>query len=109
MFESIFSKHTLVLASYTTDELLDVAERKFPDRLSVIDKTLARMPNELIYTPHEIEEGLFEIRDPDDYPILYTAVKEDVDILISNGNDFLAVEIDKPEILTSAQYLGKYK
>jgi predicted nucleic acid-binding protein len=67
------------------------------------------MPYELSYTPKEIPPDLFEIRDPDDYPLLYTAIIEDVDVLVSNDNDLLAVDIDKPEILTAAEYLGKYK
>jgi putative PIN family toxin of toxin-antitoxin system len=108
MFDVIFTEHTLVISSYVIDELIDVAERKFPDRLPVIDKSLERMPYELVYTPQKMEEGLFEIRDPDDYPILYTAIKENVDVLISNDNDLLAVDIESPEILTSAEFLDKY-
>ncbi|MDR0850981.1 MAG: putative toxin-antitoxin system toxin component, PIN family, partial [Clostridiales Family XIII bacterium] len=104
MFECIFAKHTLVIASYTADELLDVAERKFPERISVIDRVLEQMPYELVYTSHEIEPGLFEIRDPDDYPVLYTAIKEDVDILISNDRDLLSVEIEAPEIISAHDF-----
>jgi putative PIN family toxin of toxin-antitoxin system len=108
MFGIIFTKYKLIISSYVKDELIDVAERKFPDRLPVINKLLERMPYELVYTPQKMEEKLFEIRDPDDYPILYTAIKESVDVLISNDNDLLAVDIECPEILTSAEFLGKY-
>lgn len=35
---------------------------------------------ELVYTPHHMSGGLFEIRDRNDYPVLYTAIIENADI-----------------------------
>ncbi len=56
----------------------------------------------------EMKQNLFQIRDESDYPILYTAILEDVDILITGDKDFLDIEIERPEILTPAQFLEKY-
>jgi len=48
------------------------------------------------------------MRDEYDYPILSTAILEDVDILITGDKDFAVVDIDRPEILTPSQFLRKY-
>jgi predicted nucleic acid-binding protein len=55
-----------------------------------------------------MKNDLFKIRDEKDYPILYTAIIEDVDILITGDKDFLNIDVEKPEILTPAQFLEKY-
>ena len=47
-------------------------------------KFLSGLSFELVYSSEEIEgEKLFEIRDDNDYIILYTAIIEDIDILIT--------------------------
>ena len=51
---------------------------------------------------------LFNIRDTKDYPVLYTAIVEDVDILVTGDKDFADVEIEKPKILTPADFMEKY-
>lgn len=48
------------------------------------------------------------MRDVYDYPILATAILEDVDVLISGDKDFAAVDTDRPEILTPTEFLSKY-
>ena len=44
------------------------------------------------------------IRDELDLPILASAIMEDVDVLISRDKDFLAVETERPEILTPEDF-----
>ena len=44
-----------------------------------------------------------------DYPVLYTAIHEDVDILISGDKDFAEIYLERPEILTPAQFMEKYE
>ncbi len=63
------------------------------------------MSYEYIYTPNDLEEGLFDIRDIKDYPVLYTAIIEDVDILITGDKDFKDIDIEKPEIMTPTEFL----
>jgi predicted nucleic acid-binding protein len=43
-----------------------------------------------------------------DYPVLYSAIVEDVDILITGDKDFSDVDVEKPEILTPQKFLEKY-
>lgn len=108
MMECIFMEHQLVLSSYIVEELKDVVRRKFPDKVGVVDALLAKMNYEYVYTPDILDETLFEIRDVKDYPVLYTAVLEDVDILVTGDNDFSDVDVDKPEILTPAEFVERY-
>ena len=104
----ITAKHTLVISSFVIEELRAVVERKFPGKMDVIDLLLHQMSFELVYTPQNIEEGLFDIRDPKDYPVLYTAMTNGVDVLITGDKDFAEVEVDMPEILTPSAYMEKY-
>jgi len=106
--EYIFTEHQLVLSSYIVEELKDVTRRKFAGKSNAIDILLAKMDYEYVYTPDTLDETLFKIRDVKDYPVLYTAILEDVDILITGNNDFSDVDIEKPEILTPAEFMERY-
>ena len=100
--------HHLVLSSYIINELLDVTKRKFPEKIKDVDLFLTRLPYELVYTPREQNHDFFNIRDVDDFPVLYSAIIEDVDLLITGDDDFSNVEIDKPVIITPSEFLEKY-
>ena len=108
MMRFIFEEHRLVLSSFAVEELTYVVKRKFPGKLKAVDDLLTTMSFELAYTPQELEPGLFEIRDAKDYPILYTAIREDVDVLITGDKDFSDVDVERPEILTPAQFIDRY-
>jgi putative PIN family toxin of toxin-antitoxin system len=108
LIEHITRKHTLILSSFVVDELVAVAEKKFPSRKDTIDRFLSRLAYELVYTPHKMQGGLFDIRDRDDYPVLYTAIVENVDVLITGDKDFADVSVEKPEILTPSAFIAMY-
>ena len=77
-------KHTIVLCSH------------------IVDDFLTQLPYELVYTPTFLEEDKFPaMRDVYDYPIIVTAILEDVDVLISGDKDFAVVDIDHPEIINA--------
>ena len=107
MMERIFTEHELVLSSFIINELKDVVRRKFPTKEKVVDHLLLKMSYDLVYTPDEMDETLFRIRDKKDYPVLYTAIIEDVDVLITGDKDFADIEIEKPDILTPADFIEK--
>ena len=107
IFNEIAMNHKLVICSYVIDELHETTAEKFPDKIAVVEKMLSKMRYELVYTPKIIDDSLFEIRDLKDYPILYTAIVEDVDILISGDGDFFdekLAEIEKPLILRPREF-----
>ena len=101
-------EHQLVLSSYVVQELKDVVRRKFASKVGVVDTLLAKMNYEYVYTPDMLDATLFVIRDVKDYPVLYTAILEDVDILVTGDSDFEDVDVEKPEILTPAEFVERY-
>ena len=105
MMNRIFTQHQLVLSSYVVDELKSVVRRKFPKKELAIEKLLMMMSFEYVYTPTEIESGLFNIRDVKDYPVLYTAIIEDIDILVTGDKDFADIVIEKPRIMTPTEFM----
>ena len=108
LIAAILKDHRLVLPSYVIEELKAVVQRKFEGRSADLDHFLTVLPFEYVYTPDEMDEGLFEIRDEMDYPVLYSAIVEDVDILITGDKDFADIDIEKPEILTPNEFVSKY-
>lgn len=108
MMECIFTEHQLVLSSYIVEELKDVVRRKFPNKVGIVDTLLTKMNYEYVYTPDIWDETQFDIRDMKDYPVLYTAILEDVDILVTGDSDFSDVGVDKPEILTPTEFVERY-
>ena len=108
MMEHIFQKHNLVLSSFVVEEFKGVMARKFPTEVKNVDRFLSRVSYELVYTPDEIDQSIFRIRDTHDYPVLYTAIIDDVDVLITGDKNFASVEIDRPEVLTPANFIKMY-
>ena len=108
MMECIFVEHQLVLSSYVVEELKDVIRKKFSDKIGIVDTLLSEMNYEYVYTPEILDETLFKIRDMKDYPVLYTAVLEDVDVFITGDKDFGDVGIEKPMILTPGEFWERY-
>ena len=108
IMEYIFTEHELVLSSYVVDELKRAVRRKFPQKEADIERLLFLMSFEYVYTPDEIDRKLFVIRDVKDYPVLYTAIIEDVDVLITGDKDFTDIVLEKPEIVTPTEFVERY-
>ena len=102
LFAHITEHHTLVLSTFV------ISERKFPERLQFIDRFLSELSYELVYTPDNMDYSLFQIRDINDYPVLYSAIISNVDILITGDLDFKNVDIEHPEIMTPREYIECY-
>ena len=101
-------EHKIVIASYCIEELNELIRTKFNVNPKELNEFLVTFPFDLVYSPNDVEEKIFEIRDEEDYIILYTAIIEDVDIFITGDKDFNDVDIDKPEIMTVKEFLEKY-
>lgn len=102
-------KHQIIVCSYAINELKVVINRKFPLKKNRIDEFFQSFPYIMVYTPEFIDTSKYpNIRDKFDLPILVSAISEDVDVLITGDKDFQDIEIEKPEILTPAQFLANY-
>ncbi len=109
LVEALTIQHTIVLPSYVIDELKRTIKRKFPGKYQMLDAFLLELPYEYTYTAEKIDINKYPyIRDKKDLPVLVSAIAEDVNILITGDNDFVDIDIEKPEILTPAQFIAKY-
>ena len=43
-----------------------------------------------------------------DYPVLYTAIIEEVDLLVTGDKDFSDIDIEKPEIMSPTQFMERF-
>lgn len=101
-------EHEIVICSYTIEELKELIDTKFKVTQKDLDEFLKDFPFILVYSPTTVENKLFEIRDKDDYIILHTAIIEDVDVFLTGDKDFNDIDIDKPEIMNTTEFLEKY-
>ena len=109
LIKLITQDNSIVLCSYVLNELSDVVQRKFPDKQRNVEIFLQKLPYTLVRTPElNLIEMDISIRDDADYPVLMSAILCDVDILITGDHDFKDISIEKPEILTPAEFLKRY-
>ena len=108
VIDYIVLNHELVISTYVINELCDVVERKFPQMAAELDEFLTTLSFTPAYTPKHSRPGLFEIRDECDYPVLYTAIIESIDVFITGDKDFDDVEIEKPAIMNVAKFTDEY-
>lgn len=60
---------------------------------------------EFVYTPDSIPGNGLKMRDENDIPILYTAKREHVDIILTDDKDFTSLNLDSPKILSPSEFL----
>lgn len=103
----IIEKHRLIICSYSITEVSKVLDRKFPNHVGKWDKFLASLEFELAYTPTDIKSYYVpSIRDPQDIPILVSAMVAQPDIFITGDRDFYTSEIREYfAIYTPAEFL----
>jgi len=102
--QDVCDNHELILCDYIITECYDVVERKFPQHMPVLNKLLTTLSYSLVVAPRSISSN---IADPKDTPILNAAILENIDVIISGDNHFLELDIERPNVLTPAQFLNK--
>ena len=95
----------LILCDHIIYECYDVAKKRFPQKLSVLDEIFAKLRYELVPAPRM---GEIEMRDIKDQPILNAAVTYDIDIIVTGDNHFLELEIERPKIMTPARFMEQH-
>jgi putative PIN family toxin of toxin-antitoxin system len=99
---NVCENHELMLCDHIVAECYDVMGRKFPQHTPVLDKLLTSLGYSLVVAPRD---GSAVIADPKDAPILNAAIMENVDVIISGDSHFLSLDMERPKVLTPAQYL----
>lgn len=103
------TRHRIILCDYVIQELRLITERKFPQKMGALNQFFLELPFDLVYTPGKIDPDSYpSIRDSKDYPILATAILENIDVFLTGDKDFLVLDISSPEILNMNEFLEKY-
>ena len=109
MIDILAADHNIVLSSYVLNELKGVIREKFSSKAAGLDLFLNCLPFKLVYTPDIIDENQFPpVRDSGDLPVLVSAIMEDVDILLTGDKDFASLDLERPKILTPAQFVVRF-
>jgi putative PIN family toxin of toxin-antitoxin system len=110
LIDALTRRHNVVLCSYSLEELYRVTRKKIPAKLTAIEVFLQKFPYRLVHTPEiDLIEDDFHLRDRADYPILLSAIAADADVLITGDHDFDDVALDRPEIMTPAEFMRAYQ
>ncbi len=109
-FKAVTAPNIGIVCDYSIDEMRRVYNKKFPQKIHVMEAFLSLMllSAEIITTPSDEEsvEDEVVIRDINDRPILHAAVKSDTDVLISGDRDFLESGLKYPRIVSPADFLS---
>ena len=101
-----YPNHGLI-CEQNVDEMKRIFNKKFPERLSALDKflSLALLTLELvpIHTDENVSEAM--ISDVNDRPILRAAIEAKADILLTGDKDFLESGLKNPAIMTPTDFL----
>lgn len=92
------------------DELKRIFAKKFPTKLTSLDRflSMALLSLELVHIPTEISGIENKIRDINDRPILRAAIQAQADIILTGDKDFLESGITHPMSLTPTTFLEYY-
>jgi len=105
----VIAEHELCIATYTIEEVKRIINEKFGDVEVDISEFFEDFPYTLIETPFDSDSPLVNIRDASDYPVIYTAITGQVDVLLTGDKDFFDLKIDRPEIMQPLDFLDRYK
>ena len=96
-----------LICEQNVDEMKRIFNKKFPTKLSALDKflSMALLTLELIPVAELEAQEESQIRDVNDRPILRAAIWAMADILLTGDRDFLEAGLNKPQIMTPAVFL----
>lgn len=96
-----------IICDQNIEELWRIFNRKFPTKISMLEKFLAYSLSviEVATTPEMEEDAEKLIRDVKDRPILRAALNAKADVLLTGDKDFLESGVTDPKIMTAAEFL----
>lgn len=98
-----------IVCTQNIDELRRIFNRKFPGKVSAMERFLAiAIPSiEIIQIPEEPVAEEHFIRDVNDREIMRAAVAAKVDVVLTGDKDFLESGIEQPKIMTAAEFIAE--
>lgn len=102
-----YPNHGLI-CEQNVDEMKRIFNKKFPNRLMALDRFLsvALLTMELVPIPTDEDIAELQIRDVKDRPILRVAIEAGADVLLTSDKDFLESGLEKPVIMTPAEFVA---
>ena len=102
-----YPNHGLI-CEQNVDEMKRVFNKKFPNRLAALDRFLsvALLTMELVPIPTDEDIAELKIREVKDSPILRAAMEAGADVLLTGDKDFLESGLERPAIMTPAEFVG---
>ena len=99
-----------MICEQNVDEMKRIFNKKFPNKITSLDKFLSVALITLEMVPIPATETMAEIaiRDIKDRPILRAAIKANADLLLTGDKDFLESGIKNPIIVTPTEFLQQY-
>lgn len=105
VLNDVCENHELILCDHIIGECYEVAKRRFPREIDVLDDLFAKLRYELVSAPRI---GKIQIRDAKDQPILNAAIAYGVEILITGDKHFLELDMEVLRIITPSAYKEQY-
>ena len=101
-----YPNHGLV-CEQNIDEMRRIFNRKFPKKISALERflSLSLMTLEIVPTPLEGHSSEEQIRDVKDRPILRAAIHANADVLLTGDKDFLESGVTNPKIMTATDFV----
>ena len=106
--KAVSSPNRGVICTQNVDELRRIFNRKFPQKIEVMEKflSLALQSIELIQVPDKKVPQEENVRDISDRTIMRAAVAARVDVILTGDKDFLESGIVEPKIMNAAAFLA---
>jgi putative PIN family toxin of toxin-antitoxin system len=101
----VYQNHELVLCNRIISEIHEVARRRFPQKVAVMDDLFATLRYDLV--PETITVNV-QMTDIKDQPILNAAINANVDLLITGDQHFLSLKPKIITVVTPSEYKNRY-
>lgn len=105
--KAISSPNRGIVCYKNITEMIAVFERKFPHRISTLNKFVALLKDsmEIVEVPEGFGENEGAIRDADDRPIFRAAIAANAEVILTGDNDFLESGIQHPRAVKPSDFI----
>ncbi|MCL2025096.1 MAG: putative toxin-antitoxin system toxin component, PIN family [Coriobacteriia bacterium] len=102
----VAEEHELILCDYIVSEVEEKIAQKRPDLVSAVkvlfESMLYRCVPSTTFSGHVIS-------DPKDQPILNASLKGDVDVMVTGDKHFKKLNLERPQVMSPAEFLDTFR
>ena len=109
---AVEKNHELITSEYVLDEVNEVLKNKFPAKRIEIISTLSLMGFKVMPFPAKQDCDKFTsfLRDPKDVPVLTSAVKRNVDLILTGDQDFFTENLRNiVQVIDAATFIKRFE